>query len=162
MESTDTNRNEIIYKYDDLVSVEELFSLLEKMMNFAGDRFPSRNVFHVALRSREKEAVSLKNVISVTARRTDGFLVGYLRLLTDHAYIHYILDVMVDPEIRSRSVGSRLVQLAVNNSKEEGFIKIFLTAMPGTEAFYEKFGFKEGMSPVLTLRGEDFPSGAAL
>jgi GNAT superfamily N-acetyltransferase len=146
----------IHYAYDDKVSVDELFGLLDKMMAFDGDRFPARNVFHVALRDKEKEDVSLKNTVAVTARGADGNLLGYLRILTDRAYMFYILDVMVDPESRGLGIGGKLVEVAVNECKKRGFIKIFLTAIPGSEAFYKKYGFKEGMSPVLTMRGEDY------
>ena len=146
----------MIYKYEDVVEVGELFGLLERMMTFEGDRFPAKNVFHVELRSREKEAISLANCISVTARGADGELVGYLRVITDGAYIYYVLDVMVDPEFRGQGIGKALVELAVEKCKQDGCIKLFLTALPGAEGFYAKFGFKEGMSPVLTMRGEDY------
>ena len=146
----------IRYKYDDSVSVEELFLLIKRMEAFGGDRFPASNVFHVRLRDKAKEAESLKHCISVSARGDDGTLIGYLRLLTDHAYIYYILDVMVDPGFRRQGIGKAMMQLAVDAAKKDGFIKIFLTAIPGTEEFYSQFGFSEGMSPVLTLRGEDY------
>lgn len=144
------------YKYGDNVSKEELFVLLDKMMQFKGDKFPAKNVFHFDLRNYEKEDLSLENTISVTARNYEDELIGYLRILTDHAYIYYILDVMVNPKYRNNGIGAELVSLAVNRCKDQGFIKIFLTAIPGTEKFYEKFGFKESMSPVLTIRGEDY------
>jgi predicted N-acetyltransferase YhbS len=144
------------YKYDDKVGVEELFKLLYKMMAFGGDRFPARNVFHFDLRNAEKEAESLKNTVSVTARDEQGILVGYLRVLTDRVYIFYILDVMVNPVCRKQGIGAKLVELAVDHGKKNGFIKMFLTAIPGAEDFYRQFGFKEGMSPVLTMRGEDY------
>jgi len=144
-----------VYKYDDDVSVEELFLLIERMMSFDEDRFPAGNVFHVALRDEKKEEESLKNCISVTARGEDGILTGYLRILGDRVYIYYILDVMVDPSCRNNGVGAEMVRIAVDTARHNGFIKIFLTAIPGTEEFYSQFGFKEGMSPVLTLRGED-------
>lgn len=147
---------DIDYTYDDKVSVDELFCLLDKMMKFKGDRFPARNVFHVALRDEEKEATSLKNTIAVTARSEKGRLIGYLRILTDHAYMFYILDVMVDPNTRGSGIGSRLVEIAVDGCKSQGFIKLFLTAVPGSEDFYAKHGFKESLSPVLTMRGEDY------
>jgi len=146
----------IQYKYDDNVSVEELFDLIERMTSYDGDRFPAANVFHVSLRDPQKEAVSLAHTVSVTARNDDGVLVGYLRILSDHAYIYYILDVMVDPVFRKHGLGKELMRMAVDAARENGFIKIFLTAIPGTEPFYGKFGFKEGMSPVLTIRGEDY------
>jgi len=144
------------YTYDDSVSVHELFELWEKMKAFQGDRFPAHLAFHMPLRDKKKEEESIKNTISVTARDNNGSLIGYLRILTDRAYIYYILDVMVDPKYRKKGIGSNLVELGVEQSKNQGFIKIFLTALPGTEKFYKKYGFNEGMSPVLTIRGEDY------
>ena len=149
-------QEEMTYCYGDRVSVAELFDLLGQMEACDGDRFPARKVFHVALRNNEKERMSLDHTVAVTARQADGTLIGYLRILTDHAYIFYILDVMVAPEWRKHGIGKRLMQMAVDQCKARGFIKIFLTSIPGTEPFYEQFGFKEGMSPVLTLRGEDY------
>jgi len=148
----------ISFKYDDQVNSDELFDLMKEMEKSITDRFPPKNVFHYSLRNEEKEKISLKNTIAVTARDStkNNKLVGYLRLLTDHAYMFYILDVMVDPDYRKLGIGKALMGLAVKHSKEGGFIKIFLTAIPGSEPFYEKFGFKEGMSPVLTIRGEDY------
>ena len=148
----------ITYKYNDQVSSFELFELMKEMEKSTSDRFPAKNVFHYSLRNEEKELLSLKNTVSVTARDNSNQdkLVGYLRLLTDHAYMFYILDVMVDPEYRKQGIGKKLLELTVNKCKENGFIKIFLTAIPGSEPFYENFGFKEGMSPVLTIRGEDY------
>ena len=146
----------ITYKYDDNISAEEIFELLYRMTEFDGDRFPAKNVFHINLRSIKKETIALRNSLSVTARSEDGLLIGYLRVITEGVYIYYVLDVMVDPVYRGQGVGSELVRLAITECKEGGFIKLFLTAIPGAEGFYEKYGFKEGMSPVLTMRGEDY------
>lgn len=156
------SQDEITYCYNDRVLAAEIFHLLDQMEAYEGDRIPARKVFHVPLRSREKESTSLDHTISVTARKADGTLIGYLRILTDHAYIFYILDVMVDPEWRKRGIGKHLMQAAVDQCKAGGFIKIFLTSIPGTEPFYQQFGFKEGMSPVLTMRGEDYEDGSSL
>ncbi|PSU85480.1 hypothetical protein C0W42_21325 [Photobacterium kishitanii] len=138
------------------INADEIFSLLEKMKNFKQDKYPAKNVFHCSLRDKEKELKSLLNTISITARSSNGELIGFLKLLTDYSYIFYILDVMVDPEYRNKGVGKQLVTKAVEFGKEEGFIKIFLTSLPGKESYYEQFGFKLGMSPVLTIRGEDY------
>ncbi len=148
----------IKYQYDDRVEVKELVELMKEMGKSTTDKFPPANVFHYSLRNKEKEKTSLKNTVSITARDQDrkNKLVGYLRLLTDHAYMFYILDVMVDPDYRKLGIGKKMLEITVEQCKKQGFIKIFLTAIPGSEPFYEKFGFKESMSPVLTIRGEDY------
>ena len=149
---------DIKYQYDDQVGIEELFELMKEMEKSTTDRFPPANVFHYSLRNKEKEKTSLSNTVSVTARDQNrkNKLVGYLRLLTDQAYMFYILDVMVDPGYRKKGIGKEMLEITVNQCKKQGFIKICLTAIRGTEPLYEKFGFKEGMSPVLTIRGEDY------
>jgi N-acetylglutamate synthase-like GNAT family acetyltransferase len=149
--------NSIEFKFDDQVSSNELFELMNEMSKSKNDRFPAKDVFHYSLRNENKEKISLNNTISVTAReKTSKKLIGFIRLLTDHAYMYYILDVMVAPDYRKKGIGKELMKLVTDKSKENGFIKIFLTAIPGSEEFYRQFGFKEGMSPVLTIRGEDY------
>ncbi len=149
---------DIRYYYADSVTVAEFFALLEQLSKAedGSERFAARDVFHVSLRDPEKEAQSLACSISVTARGEGHKLLGYARVLTDQAYIYYILDVMVDPEYRGQGIGTRLVEHAVEEAQKNGFIKIFLTAIPGSEPFYERMGFRSSMSPVLVLRGEEY------
>ncbi len=149
---------DITYHYDDGVTAAELFVLLEQLSKAedGGERFAARDIFHVSLRNPEKEAQSLAHSISVTARGADHRLIGYARVLTDQTYIYYILDVMVDPEHRGQGIGTRLVERAVEEAQKNGFIKIFLTAIPGSEPFYKRIGFRPSMSPVLVLRGEEY------
>ncbi|MCK5823954.1 MAG: GNAT family N-acetyltransferase [Ichthyobacteriaceae bacterium] len=150
--------NKITYKFNDEVNTDELFNLMEKMKKSTSDKFPPENVFHYSLRTVEKEKISLENTVAITARNPlkNNELIGYARLLTDNVYMYYILDVMVNPDYRKLGVGKGLLDLTTKKSIEGGFMKMFLTAIPGSEPFYAKFGFKEGMSPVLTMRGEDY------
>jgi GNAT superfamily N-acetyltransferase len=140
--------------FDDCsVTVAELEELLDAMDD-APMRFPARAVFHRSLRTAEKEQAALDNTISVTARHSDK-LVGFLRIVTDRAYFYYLCDVMVHPGWQRRGIGRQLVEVAVRTCRTRGYMKIFLTSLPGLEGFYRGFGFRESMSPVMTLRGED-------
>lgn len=141
---------------DKSVSVKELNSLLDNMEKAKNEVYPARNVFHQSLRTNDKERKSLNNSISITARNDEKKLVGFLKIITDHSYMFYILDVMVDPDYRNQGLGKMLIQEAVDFGKKNGFIKITLTSLPDKVDFYKKFGFEEGMSPVLSLRGEDY------
>jgi len=133
--------------------VAELEALLDAM-NDAPMRFPAASVFHRSLRTATKEATSLQHTLSVTLRDR-GTLIGFLRLVTDHAYFYYLCDVMIHPAWQQQGLGSRLVESTVHECRRRGYMKIFLTALPGLEEFYQRFGFRTTLSPVLTLRGED-------
>lgn len=151
-------KKDIIYSFDDSVSLDELKSLMQKMTEDDSGTFPAEAIFHYAIRSDVKEGKALNYGINVTARSEEGQLIGYLRIVSDRAYIHYIVDVMVLPEHQGVRIGSELVNCALEALKESGFIKIILTAIPGKEDFYKRMGFKETMSPVLALQGEDYPA----
>lgn len=150
---------DVTIQFPDDVSVTEFNSLLADMEQGRA-AIPAHKVFHASLRTDAREATSLANTLSATAR-VDGRLVAYLRLLTDQAYMYYILDIMVHPAWQRKQVGSALLDRVVEYAKEQGFIKVFLTAIPGTEAFYERFGFQPTMSTVMALRGEDYQGGGA-
>ncbi len=144
-----------VFTFDDPnVTVDELEALLDAMERSQGMRFPAASVFHRALRDPEKEAASLAHTLSCTLR-VDGVLTGFLRIVTDHAYFYYFCDVMIHPDGQGCGWGTRLVGDAVRECRRRGYMKIFLTALPGLEDFYRQFGFRETMSPVMTLRGED-------
>jgi len=144
------------FLFDDQVGVFELQELMQKMSSDQSGKFPAEAVFHIPLRNVEKEAEALKYGINVTARDAEGNLVGYMRVISDRSYIHYIVDVMVDPKFQGQRIGSEMVKAALKELKKSGFIKILLTAIPGKEDFYKRMGFQETMSPVLALRGEDY------
>ena len=145
------------YTFDDEVSVPEMTDLMRDMKADTSGPFPAEAIFHYPLRNDKKEAVALQNGINVTARNEDGLLIGYLRVVSDRAYIHYIVDVMVLPQHQGARVGSQLLDVTLETLKKSGFIKIILTAIPGKEDFYKRMGFKQTMSPILALRGEDYP-----
>jgi predicted N-acetyltransferase YhbS len=147
---------DVTIQYDDEVSVAEMQALMEAMEGDESGRFPPSAVFHYSLRNAAREEVALRNGINVTARDPSGGLVGYMRIVSDRAYIHYVVDVMVHPDRQGERIGSTMVRAALDALINEGFIKVLLTAIPGKEDFYRRLGFRETMSPVLALRGEDF------
>lgn len=146
---------EPVFTFDDRsVTVAELEALLDAMDSSPRLPFPARDVFHRSLRDPERESRSLAHTISCTLRH-ESSLVGFLRIVTDHAYFYYLCDVMILPNHQGRGWGRLIVEKSVQACRRRGYMKIFLTALPGLEAFYAQFGFRATMSPVLTLRGED-------
>ncbi len=149
----------VTIRFDDDVGVAEMQALMTAMEADTSGRFPPRAIFHYSLRNAAKEAVALQHGINVTARDEAGLLVAYMRIVSDRSYIHYIVDVMVRPDRQGERIGSDMVKTALREVTKNGFVKVLLTAIPGKEEFYKRMGFKETMSPVLALRGEDYPHG---
>lgn len=148
--------SDVSTRFDDVVSVDEMMGLMTAMEEDRSGRFPPSAIFHYALRNSTREAKALEHGINVTARDADGSLIAYLRIVTDHAYIYYVVDVMVRPDRQGERIGSRMMHTVLEEVKRRGFIKVLLTAIPGKEEFYKRMGFRETMSPVLALRGEDY------
>ena len=90
------------------------------------------------------DAERTQNALSETQNITayDGEkLVGCLRILSDGYYFGTITELLVLPAYRHKGVGSRLLQLAKENTPT----MLYFGSQPGLEGFYEKNGCKKGM-----------------
>lgn len=70
----------------------------------------------------------------------DGKLVGVGRVLADGVYTAYIGDVAVHPDYRGAGIGKQIVAELLRLCA--GHKKVLLYSVPGSEAFYRKFGFR--------------------
>ena len=97
----------------------------------------------------EKTAAALSATLNITAR-SEGSLVGCLRILTDGYYFATITEILVLPRFQGQGIGSRLLKLA----KEFSPASLYFGAQPGKEPFYEKNGFEKGIQSY-TFRKEN-------
>lgn len=88
----------------------------------------------------EKTQGALSKTINITAYE-NGTLVGCLRILSDGYYFGTITELLVLPEYQKQGIGSRLLQLAKNNTPT----MLYFGAQPGAEAFYEKNGCQRSL-----------------
>ena len=97
----------------------------------------------------ERTQVALSKTINITAY--DGnVLVGCLRILSDGYYFGTITELLVLPEYRQQGIGSKLLQLAKDNTPT----MLYFGAQPGIEAFYEKNGCQKSLqSYVIEKKG---------
>ena len=65
-------------------------------------------------------------------------LVGAARATSDGVFYATVFDVVVAPEHQGRGVGRLILEALL---AELPFERVFLTAVPGKEGFYGKFGF---------------------
>ena len=96
-------------------------------------------------RKRTDEALS--RPLNITAYE-DGVLVGCLRILTDGYYFGTITELLVLPEYQKRGVGSKLLQLAKDNTPT----LLYFGAQPGVEAFYEKNECKRSFQSYIIVK----------
>ncbi|MBR7175200.1 MAG: GNAT family N-acetyltransferase [Clostridia bacterium] len=89
---------------------------------------------------RERTAATLSRTMNITAYDGDK-LVGCLRILTDGYYFGTITEMLVLPEYRRRGIGSRLLQLARENTPT----MLYFGSQPDVETFYEKNGCHKGL-----------------
>ena len=87
---------------------------------------------------------ALSKTLNITAY--DGNeLVGCLRILTDGYYFGTITELLVLPEYQRRGVGSKLLQLAKENTPT----MLFFGSQPGIEGFYEKNDCHKGFQSYI-------------
>ena len=97
----------------------------------------------------ERTQVALSKTINITAY--DGnVLVGCLRILSDGYYFGTITELLVLQEYQQQGIGSKLLQLAKDNTPT----MLYFGAQPGIEAFYEKNGCQKSLqSYVIEKKG---------
>ena len=72
-------------------------------------------------------------------------LVGCLRILTDGYFFGTITEMLVLPEYQKQGIGSRLLQLAKENTPT----MLYFGAQPTAEKFYEKNGCPKGFQSYM-------------
>lgn len=93
---------------------------------------------------REKTQAALSRTLNITAY--DGeVLVGCLRILSDGYYFGTITELLVLPDYQKQGIGSKLLQLARDNTPT----MLYFGAQPEAESFYEKNGCQKSLQSYL-------------
>ena len=92
----------------------------------------------------DRTAAALSKTLNITAY--DGeTLVGCLRILTDGYFFGTITEMLVLPEYQRQGIGSRLLQLARENTPT----MLYFGSQPAAEQFYEKNGCPKGLQSYM-------------
>lgn len=86
----------------------------------------------------------LSKTMNITAYDNEA-LVGCLRILSDGYYFGTITELLVLPEYQGQGIGSRLLQLAKENTPTV----LYFGAQPGIEHFYERNGCKRSLQSYI-------------
>ena len=99
----------------------------------------------------EDAKTALANSLFTTEVRENGRAVGMARIVGDGRIAFFFKDVVVDPDRQGCGIGQMLMHSLlryVNTAGCDGAY-VGLMATPGTEGFYEKYGFIRRPTPEL-------------
>ena len=83
----------------------------------------------------------VKNVqISITARNSDGLLIGVIFAITDFSYWMFITDLGVDRAYTKQGIGKELIKRAHELAGGEKDIAIYTVVNQNAIGFYQKYG----------------------
>jgi len=88
----------------------------------------------------EKTQNALSKTLNISAYE-DETLVGCLRILSDGYFFGTITELLVLPEYQKQGIGSKLLQLAKDNTPT----LLYFGAQPDAEQFYEKNGCRKSL-----------------
>lgn len=92
--------------------------------------------------NKSKDALS--KTMNITAY-DENKLVGCLRILSDGYFFGTITELLVLPDYQKKGIGSRLLQLAKENTPT----MLYFGSQPGIEAFYEKNGCQRSLQSYI-------------
>lgn len=84
-------------------------------------------------------------------------LVGFARVLTDHAYVAVLLDTIVAAAYRGRGLGRLLVESVCSAPQLLDVERIELTCQPELVAFYARWGFTDNVGRSRLMRRSSNP-----
>lgn len=92
----------------------------------------------------DKTQDALSKTLNITAYDGDE-LVGCLRILSGGYFFGTITELLVLPDYQKKGIGSRLLQLAKQNTPT----MLYFGSQPGIEAFYEKNGCQKSLQSYM-------------
>ena len=121
----------VIFK-EERLSKEEYINFLKR--SDLGSQYPKE-------RFDERIDWLVKNVqISITARNSNGLLVGVIFAITDFSYWMFITDLGVDRAYTKRGIGKELIKRAHEFAGGENDIAIYMVVNQNAIGFYQKLG----------------------
>lgn len=92
----------------------------------------------------EQTRQALSKTLNITAYDNKK-LVGCLRILSDGYYFGTITELLVLPQYQKQGIGSKLLQLAKDNTPT----RLYFGSQPEAEKFYEKNGCQKSLQSYM-------------
>ena len=98
----------------------------------------------------EQAEQGLKHTAHLCVFRKDGKVIALARVLTDHGYVVYIADVIVDEKYRGKGIGKKLISTIVSDNRFSNLLGLLVTR--DAHGLYEQFGFVKDSERAMTRR----------
>ena len=99
----------------------------------------------------EDAAAALSNTLYTAEIREADRTLGMARIVGDNRLVFFIKDVVVEPEMKGKGLGRMLMGALFGYIRQHACENAYvgLMATPGTESFYEQYGFIRRPAPGL-------------
>ena len=121
--------SEIIYQLEPSLGAAEFIAVLRR--STLAERRPVDDLPRIEQMLRQADIV-------LTARTTDGLLVGISRAITDFCYCCYLSDLAVDQAYQGRGIGKELIHRTQEAAGPQA--KLTLLAAPAARSYYPHIG----------------------
>ena len=109
-------------------------------------RWLSEEAYWAIGRSRETVDQAARGSLNFGVLDTDNKLLGYARVVTDHATFAWVCDVYVDPSTRGLGIGLLLAESVVATLRPMGLKRVLLSTLDA-HGLYERVGFESFPNP---------------
>jgi ribosomal protein S18 acetylase RimI-like enzyme len=91
-------------------------------------------------REREINKKAIENSICIAIYR-ESEMAGFARIVTDHATIYWLCDVVIDEKHRKKGLGKKLIEIITQMKELKGMAGLLATR--DAQGLYEKYGFEK-------------------
>ena len=96
-------------------------------------------------RSLERVKKSIDNSICFGLYHSEGKMLGFARVVTDHVVFAYLMDLFIFEEHRGKGLGTKLVKHIVEHPDLQ--VRLWFLATNDAHGLYKKFGFSGLSNP---------------
>ena len=122
---------EVVYAQESDLDAQAFIGVLKR--STLAERRPVADTERIERMLRDADVI-------ITARMTDGELIGVSRAITDYSYCTYLADLAVDVAYQRQGIGRRLIQQTHEAAGRQTML--ILLAAPGARSYYPHIGME--------------------
>jgi GNAT superfamily N-acetyltransferase len=121
-----------------MISSDYYISTDKTKLNIESVKALLKQTYWASERREETIIKSIENSICYGVYEGDK-LVGFGRVVTDHATVFWICDIIIDKDYRGKNLGKKIMEKIMATKEFEGLLGILATK--DAHGLYEQYGF---------------------